>query len=232
MNIIGDSLKFINPIIFLFCICSNTYSQDSPNTNKSTKNNFLNQKYLTGNWDGYRNKLEDIGIDFSFNYTSDNLDLLNKNFRYNYDYIDDYDLQMTLDLNKIVGWQSATFFLYILGNHGGNVWEESGVAQGISSIDAFSTWKIFELWIEKKFLNENLSLLFGLYDINSEFDTRESSSVFINPSQGMGPDFAQAGKNGPSIFPNTSLGVRVNYNLSKTINNKIALMDGVSWRSK
>lgn len=47
--------------------------------------------------------------------------------------------------------------------------------------------------------DDKLSLLFGLYDLNSEFDTQETSSIFINPSHDIGAEYAQSGKNLPSI---------------------------------
>jgi porin len=54
----------------------------------------------------------------------------------------------------------------------------------------------------------------GLYDLNSEFDVIEAAALFLNPSHGIGPDFAQSGRNGPSIFPVTSLAIRGEYRLA------------------
>jgi porin len=51
----------------------------------------------------------------------------------------------------------------------------------------------------------------GLYDLNSEFDSIDTAGLFINSSHGIGPEIAQTGENGPSIFPVTSLGVRVRH---------------------
>ena len=60
---------------------------------------------------------------------------------------------------------------------------------------------------------ERASIKFGLYDLNSEFDAIEAAALFINPSHGIGPDFSQSGRNGPSIFPLTSLALRADYKL-------------------
>ncbi|HKE96144.1 MAG TPA: carbohydrate porin, partial [Povalibacter sp.] len=48
----------------------------------------------------------------------------------------------------------------------------------------------------------------------------------INPSHGIGPDFSQSGENGPSIFPNTSLGIRV-LTTSGPWTFQAAVLDGV-----
>ena len=54
-------------------------------------------------------------------------------------------------------------------------------------------------------------MLVGLYDLNTEFDALESAGLFLNSSQGIGPEFAQSGLNGPSIFPTTTLGLRAKW---------------------
>ena len=46
-------------------------------------------------------------------------------------------------------------------------------------------------------------------NLNAEFYVNDSSAMFINSSFGMGQDFAQSGKNGPSIFPVTSTDVEL-----------------------
>ena len=50
--------------------------------------------------------------------------------------------------------------------------------------------------------------LIGRYDLNSEFYRLQSASLFLNSSFGIGPEFSQSGLEGPSIFPNTSVGAR------------------------
>ena len=74
---------------------------------------------------------------------------------------------------------------------------------------------------------EKLSLLFGLYDLNSEFDVQETSGIFINPSHGIGPDFSQSGENGPSIFSTTSIAVRIKYRPTENIYAILGVFDGV-----
>ena len=142
-------------------------------------------------------------------------------------YLDNIDLVFDFNLEEIVGWKGAKLNSHILGNHGGDPSEYSGAAQGISNIAAYETWKLYQFWLEQNLFDEKLSLLLGLYDLNSEFDTRETSSFFINPSHGIGAEYALTGHNGPSIFPYTSLALRVKYNLTPSFNIKAAVFDGV-----
>ncbi len=66
-----------------------------------------------------------------------------------------------------------------------------------------------------------------MFDIKSEFDSRQTSSIFINPSQGIGAEYSLTGVKGPSIFPNTSIALRIKYNVSPSFNIKAAAFDAV-----
>ena len=48
----------------------------------------------------------------------------------------------------------------------------------------------------------------GRIDLNAEFYATESSALFLHPTFGTGAELAQTGKNGPSIFPTSSLALR------------------------
>jgi porin len=67
----------------------------------------------------------------------------------------------------------------------------------------------------------------GLYDLNSEFDSIETGGLFLNSAHGIGTDFSQTGRNGPSIFPVTSLAVRLRASLGTGAYGQFAVLDGV-----
>ena len=71
-------------------------------------------------------------------------------------------------------------------------------------------------------------MLFGLYDLNSEFDVIPSAGLFLHASQGIGPEFSQSGVNGPSIFPTTSLGLRFKTSFTEQTYLMAAIWDGIS----
>ena len=86
---------------------------------------------------------------------------------------------------------------------------------------------MYEAWIEQSLADGKLSLRAGLYDLNSEFDALDAAGLFINPAHGIGTDFSQSGLNGPSIFPVTSLAVRLQYKASDDTTLRLAVLDGV-----
>jgi porin len=102
-----------------------------------------------------------------------------------------------------------------------------GDAQGISSIEAYSAYHIYEAWAERGIAAGHGSLRFGLYDLNSEFDSIPTGGLFTNPSHGIGRDFSQSGRAGPSIFPLTSLALRVAAQLDEQWALRFAVLDGV-----
>jgi porin len=175
----------------------------------------------------FKEQLTEKGYQYELTYTGEVFfNLVGGNGKHTV-YLDNFDIVFNFDLQKILGLEGATSHFYGLGNNGGVPGDYAGALQGISNIAAYNTWKIYELWYEQNLFDEKLSLLFGLWDLNSEFDSRESSSLFINPSHGIGPDFSMTGKNGPSIFPTTSLSMRINYTVTPSLKLKFAMLDGV-----
>lgn len=141
--------------------------------------------------------------------------------------IGDIDLLLTLNAEKLIGWQGGTVFLYGLGLYGGTTFEGTD-AQGADNISAKNTWKLFEVWYQQNLLQERFSVLAGLYDVTSEFDVISSASeLFLNSSFGTNPTFALSGKNGPSTFPNVSLGFRAQAKLTENLTLRAVVADGV-----
>ena len=55
----------------------------------------------------------------------------------------------------------------------------------------------------------------------------DAANLFVNPAHGIGTDFSQSGSNGPSIFPVTSLALRLQYRASASTSLRLAVLDGV-----
>jgi len=81
-----------------------------------------------------------------------------------------------------------------------------GDAQTVSNIDAPAGARVFDAWVAKDF-GGRAGVKAGIIDLNSEFDVQRTGALFLNSSHGIGPDFSQAGLNGPSIFPSTGAGL-------------------------
>lgn len=142
-------------------------------------------------------------------------------------YLHNIDLTVMLQLDTLLGWSGGRAFVYGISNQGGAPSRYVGDAQGTNNIEAPGTAKLYEAWLEQRLFGERLSLLAGLYDLNTEFDVLATGALFLNSSHGIGPDFSQSGVNGPSIFPVTSLGLRARWEVRPDVYVQAVALDGV-----
>ncbi len=136
-------------------------------------------------------------------------------------------VQVTLLLGRLVGCHGAQLFVFALGTHGGAPSELVGDVQGVSNLEAPADVQLEEAWLQQNLLGNRLSWLVGRYDLNSEFYRLQSGALFINSSFGIGPELAHSGAAGPSTFPNTAFGTRVDFKPSRNVAWRAALLDGV-----
>jgi porin len=137
-------------------------------------------------------------------------------------------LRATADAGALVGWDDTTLHAELLWNHGSKPNRRIGTTQGISNLEvAENAARIYASWIEHEFKASGTSVLFGLYDLNSEFYATDASGLLIHPSFGIGIDFSQSGRNGPSIFPNLGLALRAKQQLGSGYYLQAAAIDGV-----
>ncbi len=144
-------------------------------------------------------------------------------------YLDNFDVVVNADLEALLGLRDTTMSVYGLYNNGTPFSEDIvGDAMVVSNIEApVDAFRLYEAWIERRFGGGAWSARFGLYDLNSEFDALEASSFFIGSAHGIGADISQSGEAGPSIFPITSLALRLEYSLTEHLKIRTAILDGV-----
>ena len=137
-------------------------------------------------------------------------------------------VEVSLPLGALVGWPGARVFVFALRTHGGAPSGFVGDMQGVSNLEAPATVRLEEAWLQQNLFANRLSWLAGRYDLNAEFYRLQSAALFINSSFGIGPEFSHSGVGGrgPSIFPNTSLGTRLEYKPSANVVWRAAALDG------
>jgi porin len=203
-------------LIFLLlgCICSTSPGAAAENVPGATADVGSLPDYsdtLLGDWGGRRGAMSDAGYDWEIVYKLDLLGKISPPGRQAYG-LDNLDVKLALDGEKIAGLKGSSGLLYVLSNRGGKPVVQGDHSAGLDNIETpagGNTTKLYQAWIQQTFLDERLSVLAGLYDLNSEFYVTESSSMFIQPVYGIGAEMAGTGQNGPSIFPTTSMALRV-----------------------
>ncbi|HEX3432249.1 MAG TPA: carbohydrate porin [Rhizomicrobium sp.] len=141
-------------------------------------------------------------------------------------YVGALHAQAQLDGSILFGAPGLIFYFDALDVEGGRPDSLVGDAQGINNIAAPPQLALYEAWSQYNSPDSSFSLLAGQYDLNSEFDRVRSASMFLNSSFGIGADFASSGKSGPSIYPDTSLGLRLAYKPAANVVWRTAILDG------
>lgn len=125
-------------------------------------------------------------------------------------YMDIVDLVVAADLERVAGWRGMTALVDILNAKGGRANDLANTLQGVDNSEVSgSQTRLFQAWVQQRFAGDRLSLLIGRYDLNSEFYHNDAAGALIAPAFGIGSELASTGPNGPSIFPQTELAVRL-----------------------
>ncbi|HKA32611.1 MAG TPA: carbohydrate porin, partial [Candidatus Binatia bacterium] len=179
-------------------------------------------------WEEFQKGLDTHGIQLGVRYDGEAFANATGGLRRGGGYLGNLNLQVTADAERLVGWPGATVFIYGLGIHGGRPSKKFvGDAQGVSNIEAPAKWKLEEGWVQQNLFDNRFSALAGRYDLNSEFYRLQSAGLFLNSSFGIGAEFSQSGVEGPSIFPNTSVGARFAVKPTEQMVVRTAVLDGV-----
>lgn len=145
--------------------------------------------HLTGQWFGLRDELEARGIvveavliaDWSWNLRG-GVSTNGNNFRHL------LDLNATVDVETLLGWQGGTFFVDFYNHHGPDASADlTGDIQAFDNIEADGRTQVAELWFEQMLLNDRLRIKVGKVDANSEFAYVKHGGEFIHSSVGYSP---------------------------------------------
>jgi porin len=165
---------------------------------------------LLGDWGGAKSALKKQGVNFVLAYKSDYVSNLSGGIEKKSAYLDNFDAWGEFDLEKILGVKGLSLVLYGLGNRGGDPSSFVGDSFVTSSIESPNTFKLYEAYLKQN-VDDRMSVLFGLRDLNADFNSAESTKPFINSTFGISQAISQTGSNGPSIFPTTALALSLKY---------------------
>jgi len=139
-------------------------------------------------------------------------------------------LQLSATLNgDRSGFSGWSLHGQVFRADGGSLSARLGDIQTADNIETPPVTRLFEAWLQKLFGtgDRTLALRAGLLDYNADFDSLDTASLFLNSSHGIGADVARSGRNGPSIFPVSALGMRAAFSPSATWTFRLAVFDGV-----
>jgi porin len=163
---------------------------DSSPTPASTANppapppGLLQQNNLLGDFGGGRTKLQNDGVSFTSTYTAETFENPVGGVSRGAIYEGLLDLELTLDFQKMVGWDASfhSSFYYPMGN--GLSATATHDLFNVSSIAAYNTPHLFELWYEQKFWSDKAALRVGQMAADQEFLISNNAADFLNSTYG------------------------------------------------
>ncbi|MEE9464595.1 MAG: carbohydrate porin [Candidatus Neomarinimicrobiota bacterium] len=150
------------------------------------------------------------GITFEYGYTSDIMLVSGVDIGENrLNYLDNVDLVLGFDTEKLGLWSGGNLNIYFLSNQGEALTETVGDFQATSNIEADGTQSLYEFWYNQSLMDGMIEVLFGVHDLNSEFYTNEAAGLFTNGSFGIGADLSGSVPGGGGIFNMAAAAARV-----------------------
>lgn len=137
--------------------------------------------YLTGDWGGRRQTLEEMGVTFDIFETFDFYSNVSGGDTSVVEYFHRTRFTLDIDLEKLVGWKGAEFFVTGVSQDGQDfAHTKINVFTNPSSIEGEQTTRLAEVWLQQKFFGDKLALKFGKLDGVGEFGLQEIGSTFMN----------------------------------------------------
>ena len=145
------------------------------------------QDYMLGNWGGLRTNLSNRGIDFEFFYAGSMPVNLSGGIRQGSVYQGGFLMGMDLNSDKLLGYKGGTFHVSSIGLHGDKPFSDRyiGDLNKVNLLDYANAMRLWELWYQQTFLNDQLALKLGVLSIDRDFIVPElygglGQAPFIN----------------------------------------------------
>jgi porin len=186
-----------------------TQSESNPDTT-----NFLSgvarSQFLLGDIGGLRTFLSKYGISLNINETSEVLGNVTGGAHEGFEYDGLTQMDLQLDTQRAFGLHGGTFNISGLQIHGRSLSSDNLLTlQTASGIEADRATRLWELWYQQKFLEEDrLDVKIGQQSLDQEFMVSQNALLFVNTMFGwpMVPSADLPG--GGPAYPLSALGVR------------------------
>lgn len=157
-------------------------------TKDGKKDTFFSRKYLLGDWDGVRTKLEQKGIVFDFYYQSDPLASLSGGYETANGATE--RVRGTIDINfeKMHVVKGLTFHATGLWQAGVNLGSQYiGTLSNPTSLPSAPTTRLDSMWLQQSLFADKLFLRAGQIALYDCYNVREYGVSFVNEPMGYAP---------------------------------------------
>ena len=133
---------------------------------------YLNGKHATGDWGGYREKLEQAGVDLGVDYVAEIAYNAAGGSKDLVDYTDQWAFNAHFDLNRLLRLHDAEFKLAITKRNGDNLSDDAhlGTLQQVQEVyGRGQTWRLTQLWYDQKYFSQLVDWKIGRLTMGEDF---------------------------------------------------------------
>jgi porin len=170
----------------------------------------LDRDEATGDWGGRRRQLAEAGYEFRFSYVAEGWDNITGGLAQGALYTGLLKFGADINFDRLVPWRGltgSTTWLWLSGRDA--TADLVGNSLTVSNIAGFSTWRLFEFWLEQSFASDRWTLRVGWMGWDSEFALSQYSGLFLNGSFGWPAYLYQNLPGGGPGYPMTGIGWRL-----------------------
>jgi len=202
-------------------------------TTNETATSLWERDTLTGDWGGLRSRLASIGIEFETTYTGEFLANVRGGEKTGELYQGVVRSDLNLDIEKAGGWKGGAFHvsgLWIAGsepNYRNDIAGLTGVQYlEPSNISAYDTVRLYQLWLEQRFLDDRLTIRGGQLALDDWLLCSDYACVFIGGTHGWPAFLSALIPNGGPAYPVAGTGAMVTGRPCENIEVMGAVVDG------
>jgi porin len=178
----------------------------------------LDQESLTGDWFGYRKRLEDAGIQLGGDEIVETLGNPIGGVRQGAVIDGRWEIFANLDLEKLFDWDGVLLHANAYQIHGrGLTGNDVGNLLTVSNIEADRSTRLFTLWLQKEFFAQALSVRAGQLAADDEFFVSQNATTFINSTFGWPAILGANLPSGGPAYPLATPGIRARVAVSPTV---------------
>jgi porin len=199
-------------------------AQETPESIGITEPSIATSLPHYGDPTGFRKRLNDRGVTYNLIYTNDVLSNLSGGIRRGTIDQGKIEGQLLIDLEKLAGWKSWTFYANAFGIYDtGRIRRDYvGGMNTIAAIEATPTVRLSELWVERWV--GPASFRIGQLAADAEFFYSDLSQLFL---QSDWPTIGAVNlPGGGPAYPLSALGARIKYEFPKDASLLLAIFNG------
>jgi porin len=185
--------------------------ENSDNNTGSFLDGISRSSGMLGDMGGLRPWLSQYGLSFGLQETSEVLGNVTGGINKGFDYDGLTQAIVQMDTQRAFGLYGGTFNISALNIHGRNLSADNlGSLQTSSGIEADRATRLWELWYQQKFLDQDrMDIKVGQQSLDQEFMVSQNANLFVNTMFGwaMVPSADLPG--GGPAYPLSALGGRV-----------------------